>query len=177
MPENGMSRLVLGSSQCFGCRLFHFDPVVLSDRPDLEYRRYHPLFQKNNRIQRILAGMGTTGGLGCVRCLSPVGLRSDNRWHRLLNELFSRLRPARPSKRQNPCLKSSNGDGDKVPSPGSRGAAAVCSSPQAGRQWTILYQMIAEIPESGLQKTARAGILRRMGVENYSRGKIVKCMR
>ena len=40
--------------------------------------------------------MGTTGGLGRVRRLSPVRLRSHDRGHRLLNELFSRLCPSIP---------------------------------------------------------------------------------
>ena len=35
--------------------------------------------------------MGTTGGLGRVRRLSPVRLRSNNRGRGVLNELFSRL--------------------------------------------------------------------------------------
>ena len=92
MSENEISRLlVLGTSQYFGCRLFHFDPVILSDRPDLEYRRYRPIFQKATRIQGIAAGMGTTDNLDRVRLLSPFRLRSCDRGHRLLNELFSRL--------------------------------------------------------------------------------------
>ena len=47
MAENGISRL-LGNSQYFSCGLFYFDPIILLDRPDLEYRRCRPIFQKNN---------------------------------------------------------------------------------------------------------------------------------
>ena len=130
MSGNGISRLlVLGTSQYLGCRLFHFDPVILSDRPDLEYRRYRPIFQKTNRIQRIAAGLGTTGGRNRIRRLSPVRLRSRDRGHRLLNELFSRLHPS--------ILHGQ-------------------LAPHAPRN--------AKIPDSGLPKTARRGILRWMVV-------------
>ena len=89
MAENGISRL-LGDFRYFGCRLLHFDPAIVSDRPDLEYRRYRPIFQKTNRIQRIAAGIGATDGLDHIHVLSPVRLRSGDRWRGVLNELFFR---------------------------------------------------------------------------------------
>ena len=76
MAENGIPHL-LGDFRYFGCLLLHFDPVIVSDRFRLEHRRYRPIFQKK-RIQRTAAGMRTTGGLGRVRRLSPVRLRSDH---------------------------------------------------------------------------------------------------
>ena len=85
--KNGIPRL-LGNFRYFGCRLLHFDPVIVPDRFRLEHRRYRPIFQKTNRIQRIAAGIGTTGCLDRVCRLSPVRLRSDNPWCGLLNILF-----------------------------------------------------------------------------------------
>ena len=92
MAGNGIPRL-LGDFRYSGCRLLHFDPVVLSDRPDLEYRRYRPVFQKK-RSQRIAAGIGTTGGPARLRRSSPVRLRSGDRGRGVLNELF--FAPAGP---------------------------------------------------------------------------------
>ena len=44
--------------------------------------------------------------------------------------------------------------------PGSHKAATVRSRLPGGRRWTAHYRIIAKIPDSGLQKTARADILR-----------------
>ena len=80
MAGNGISRL-LGDFRYFGCRLLHFDPAIVSDRPDLEYRRHRPIFPKKTNSKNCCGhadNWRSGSSSSFISCTSAV--RSSSAW-------------------------------------------------------------------------------------------------